>query len=187
MSTENGKLTVGIFIFDDAEVLDFCGPFEVFSVTGRLKATGTNQGRTDTAINVYLLAQSEQPVKALGNFVVQPHYTIQNHPELDVLVVPGGWGVWALVEQEEVVAWVKRMASQVRVMSSVCTGAFLLGQAGLLDGRKVTTHWLSLDRLTEAFPQTQVHRGVRWVDDGDLVTSAGIEAGIDMSVWMQFE
>jgi hypothetical protein len=95
MPTADEKLTVGILLFEDAEVLDFCGPFEVFSVTGRLKATGKNQGGTETAINVYLLAQSERPVKALGNFLVQPHYTLQNHPELDVLVIPGGWGVWA--------------------------------------------------------------------------------------------
>lgn len=80
MPTENGKLAVGIFIFDDVEVLDFCGPFEVFSVTGRLSATGKNQGGTDTAINVYLIAQSERLVKALGNFIVQPHYTIQIIP-----------------------------------------------------------------------------------------------------------
>src|SRR6266699_768510 len=165
MPTEDGKLTVGILLFEDAEVLDFCGPFEVFSVTGRLKATGKNQGGTDTAINVYHLAQSERPVKALGNFLVQPHYTIQNHPE-----------------QDEVVAWVRRMAGRVTVMSSVCTGAFLLGQAGLLAGRKATTHWMSLDRLSREFPQTQVQTGVRWVDEGDLVTSAGIEAGIDMSL-----
>jgi transcriptional regulator GlxA family with amidase domain len=182
MPAEDGKLTVGILIFDDVEVLDFCGPFEVFSVTGRLKATGKNQGGTDTAINVYLLAQSEQPVKALGNFIVQPHYTIQNHPDLDILIIPGGWGVSAAAQQEEMVAWVRWMAGRVTIMSSVCTGAFILGKAGLLEGRKAITHWMSLDRLVEEFPQTEVHRGLRWVDEGDLVTSAGIEAGIDMSL-----
>ena len=182
MPTADGKLTVGILLFEDVEVLDFCGPFEVFSLTGRLSATGKNQGGTETAINVYLLAQSERPVKALGNFLVQPHYTLQNHPELDVLVVPGGWGVWAALQQQEVVAWVRQMAERVTVMSSVCTGAFLLGQAGLLEGRKATTHWMSLERLSREFPQTEVQTGVRWVDEGDLVTSAGIEAGIDMSL-----
>jgi transcriptional regulator GlxA family with amidase domain len=176
------QLTVGILLFDDAEVLDFCGPFEVFSVTGRLTATGNNQGGTDTAINVYLLAQSARPVKALGNFLVHPHYTLRNHPALDVLIIPGGWGVWAAVKEDEVVAWVRRMAESATLMSSVCTGAFLLGRAGLLDGRKATTHWKSLDRLGEEFPHTDVQRGVRWVDEGNLVTSAGIEAGIDMSL-----
>jgi transcriptional regulator GlxA family with amidase domain len=182
MATQDGKLTVGILLFDDAEVLDFCGPFEVFSVTGRLQATGKNQGGTDTAIQVYHLAQSLRPVKALGNFVVQPHYTLQDHPALDVLVIPGGWGVWAAAQEDEVVAWVRRMAERVMIMSSVCTGAFLLGQAGLLEGRKATTHWMSLDRLAEEYPRTQVQRGVRWVDEESLVTSAGIEAGIDMSL-----
>ena len=182
MSTEDGILTIGILVFDDVEVLDFCGPFEVFSVAGRLKATGKNQGGTDTAINVYLLAQSEQPVKALGNFIVQPHYTIQNHPDLDILLIPGGWGAWAAEQQEEIVAWVRRMAGRVTIMSSVCTGAFILGKAGLLEGRKATTHWMDLDLLSEMFPQTEVQRGIRWVDEDDLVTSAGIEAGIDMSL-----
>src|SRR5215472_19018373 len=182
MPTTDGKLTVWILLFDEAEVLDFCGPFEVFSVTGRLQATGKNQGGTDTAIQVYHLAQSMRPVKALGNFVVQPHYTLQDHPALDVLVIPGGWGVWAAAREDEVVAWVRRMAERVTIMSSVCTGAFLLGQAGLLEGRKATTHWMSLDRLAEEYSRTQVQRGVRWVDEGDLVTSAGIEASIEMSL-----
>jgi transcriptional regulator GlxA family with amidase domain len=182
MPTADGKITVGILLFDDAEVLDFCGPFEVFSVTGRLQATGKNQAGTDTAIQVYHLAQSLRPVKALGDFRVLPHYTLQEHPALDVVVIPGGWGVWAAAREDEVVAWARRMAERALIMSSVCTGAFLLGQAGLLEGRKVTTHWMSLDRLAEEYPHAQVQRGVRWVDERDLVTSAGIEAGIDMSL-----
>jgi transcriptional regulator GlxA family with amidase domain len=182
MSTESGKVTVGILLFDDAEVLDFCGPFEVFSVTGRLQATGVNQGGTDTAISVYHLAQSTRPVKALGDFLVQPHFTLQDHPALDVLVIPGGWGVWAAMGEDEIVAWVRRMAERVTIMSSVCTGAFLLGKAGLLEGRKVTTHWMDLGRLAEDFPRADIQRGVRWVDEGNLVTSGGIEAGIDMSL-----
>lgn len=97
-------------------------------------------------------------------------------------MIPGGWGVWVAVQQEEVVAWVRRIGGHVTIMSSVCTGAFLLGQAGLLEGRKAITHWMSLDRLSREFPQTEVQRGVRWVDEGDLVTAAGIEAGIDMSL-----
>jgi transcriptional regulator GlxA family with amidase domain len=178
MPTDDGKVTVGILLFDDAEVLDFCGPFEVFSVTGRLQATGKNQGGTDTAIEVYHLAQSMRPVKALGNFVVLPHYTLQDHPALDVLVIPGGWGVWTAAREDDMVAWVRRLAEHVTNMSSVCTGAFVLGQAGLLEGRKATTHWMSLDRLAEEFPRTQVQRGVCWVDEGDLVTS-----GVDPGEW----
>ncbi len=182
MPASDRKLTIGILVFDDVEVLDFSGPFEVFSVAGRLTATGQNQGGTDTATHVYLLAQSEQPVKALGNFIVQPHYTIQNHPELDIVVIPGGWGVWAARQQKEIVEWVRQIAQRVPITSSVCTGTFLLGTAGLLEHRKATTHWESLERLSQEFPETKVYREVRWVDDGNLVTSAGIEAGIDMSL-----
>ncbi len=182
MPDQNEKLTVGILIFDDVEVLDFCGPFEVFSVAGRLKATDNKQGETETAINVYTIAQNGQFVKARGNLIVQPHYTIQDHPRLDVLIVPGGRGVWAALQQQELITWVKNMAQQVTIISSVCTGAFILGNAGLLEERKATTHWASLERLDKEFPHTQVQRDVRWVDEGELVTSAGIEAGIDMSL-----
>ena len=121
-------------------------------------------------------------MKALGNFIVQPHYTIQNHPELDIVVIPGGWGVWAARQQKEIVEWVRQIAQRVPITSSVCTGTFLLGTAGLLEHRKATTHWESLERLSQEFPETKVYREVRWVDDGNLVTSAGIEAGIDMSL-----
>ena len=182
MPTQDGRLTVGILIFDDVEVLDFCGPFEVFSVAGRLAATNTSQAEEDTAINVYNIAQSRQLIKARGNLLVQPHYTIQDHPSLDVLVVPGGRGTQAAAQQEEVITWVKNMAAQVTITSSVCTGAFILGKAGLLEGYKATTHWGSIDRLSQEFPHTEVQRDVRWVDEGKLVTSAGVEAGIDMSL-----
>lgn len=182
MPTLDGICTIGILVFDDVEVLDFSGPFEVFSVAGRLAVTGKNRGGPETATNVYLLAQNEQPVKAQGGFTVQPHYSIENHPELDLVVIPGGWGVWAARQQKQIIAWVKQIAQRVSITSSVCTGAFLLGEANLLEQRQATTHWASLDRLSREFPTTEVHREVRWVDNGTLVTSAGIEAGIDMSL-----
>lgn len=176
------KCTVGILIFDDVEVLDYCGPFEVFSVAGRLHATGTNQGGTDTTIHVVTIAETDRPTKALGNFQTVPSYSIHNHPPLDLLIIPGGWGVWAALESSALVTWIESVSHHVDITCSVCTGAFLLAKVGMLEGHNVTTHWLSLDRLAQTVPSAHVQQGVRWVDEGKIVTSAGISAGIDMSL-----
>lgn len=175
-------INVGILIFDEVEVLDFCGPFEVFSVAGRLKAEGKDGGQGQAAFAVFTVAETERIIKARGNLLVQPHFTIKNHPPIDVLVVPGGWGTRREVNNSVLIEWLASISKETQINSSVCTGAFLLAKAGLLDGHQATTHWLSLDRFGNDFPNVQVQREVRWVDAGSIVSSAGISAGIDMSL-----
>ncbi len=175
---ESGVLTVGILIFDDVEVLDFCGPFEVFSVAGRLHSNNEAETRT----RVYNIAQENRLIRARGGLLVQPHFTFENHPPLDLLVVPGGWGTRREVDNPVLLDWLARVAPTTRLNSSVCTGSFLLGKIGLWEGRKVTTHWASLDRMAQSFPTATVVRETRWVDEGNAVSSAGISAGIDMSL-----
>ena len=175
-------LNVGILIFDEVEVLDFCGPFEVFGVAGRLKAAGAINKNMETALQVFTIAENDRIIKAVNNLLVQPHYTIKNHPRLDVLVVPGGWGTRKEVNNPVLIDWLTKVTSQTKLNTSVCTGSFLLAKVGLLDGRKATTHWQSLDRFAQAFPKVEVQREVRWVDEGDIISSAGISAGIDMSL-----
>jgi transcriptional regulator GlxA family with amidase domain len=174
---ESGILTVGILIFDEVEVLDFCGPFEVFSVAGTV-----NNGQAEVKTRVYNIAQTDRLVKARGGFLVQPHYTFDNHPPLDLLVVPGGWGTRREIDNPVLMEWLAKVTAQTKLNSSVCTGSFLLGKLGLFDDLKVTTHWASLDRMAESFPKVSVQREVRWVDEGKIVSSAGISAGIDMSL-----
>ncbi len=174
---ESGILTVGILIFDDVEVLDFCGPFEVFAVSG-IVSNGQNEPKT----RVYNIAQTDRVVNARGGFLAQPHYTFDNHPPLDLLVVPGGWGTRREIDNPVLIEWLAKVTAQTKLNSSVCTGSFLLGKIGLYDGLKVTTHWASLDRMAETFPKVSVQREVRWVDEGHIVSSAGISAGIDMSL-----
>lgn len=165
---------VAILIFDEVEVLDFCGPFEVFGVTGR--------SQEDAPFNVYTVAESMEPVLARNGLSVNPRYTIADCPPPDLLVIPGGFGARKQMHNPVVIEWIKRCAGPAELVLSVCTGALLLANAGLLDGLAATTHHGAFDLLRAAAPRTEVREGERFVDNGKLITSAGISAGIDMSL-----
>lgn len=169
--------TIGILIFDDIEVLDLGGPFEVFSVASRV---AQRRGEVKPFQPV-LIARNLEPVAARGGFRVLPEATLERHPALDVLIVPGGV-VEAVQADPQVLDWVKAQAQRLTLLASVCTGAFVLAQVGLLDGKRVTTHWEDQNELTAQFPALTVVPGVSWVDEGFIVTSGGISAGIDMSL-----
>ena len=165
-------MNIGIYIYNQAEVLDFSGPFEVFSVANRLAKLGWN---------IWLVAEEESLVEARGVFQVKPHYSIQNVPELDVLIVVGGVHSDEL-RKTEVIDLIRKTAEKTRITGSVCTGAFLLAEAGLLDGLEVTTHWEDISDLHRNYKNLQVREGIRWIEQGKLFTAAGISAGIDMSL-----
>jgi transcriptional regulator GlxA family with amidase domain len=170
---------VGILIFENIEVLDFCGPFEVFAVT-RLNEEKRRQELSP--FNVFLVAETKEPVVTTGGMRVLPDYNLDDCPALDILVVPGGWGTRKEMDNKRLLTWIADRSRQVETLTSVCTGALLLGQAGLLDGKRATTHWRSLDWMQELFPKITVEKQLRLVEDGTLITSAGISAGIDMSL-----
>lgn len=172
-------MNIGILIFDDVEVLDFCGPFEVFSVAAR-----PVQEAGGDPFTVFTLAERAdgQPVRCVGGLLVQPHYSLENHPPIDLLVVPGGRGTRREMDNARLIDWIRAQAARAQLITSVCTGAFLLGRAGLLEGRRVTTHWASIERLRASLPGTTVLENIRYVDEGTIVTSAGISAGIDMAL-----
>ena len=165
-------MNIGIYIYNQAEVLDFSGPFEVFSVANRLAKLGWN---------IWLVAEEESLVEARGVFQVKPHYSIQNVPELDVLIVVGGVHSDEL-RKTEVINWIRKTTEKTQITASVCTGAFLLAEAGLLDGLEVTTHWEDISDLHRNYKNLQVREGIRWIEQGKLFTAAGISAGIDMSL-----
>ena len=177
---ENETLTVGIVIFDQVEVLDFCGPFEVFSVTTDL--VGQQRPSKKGPFHVFTVAEQNCLVTTRGGMLVQPHFTIADHPQIDIVIVPGGFGTRKEIDNPVLMEWLAKITQQTRLNTSVCTGSFLLGKVGVLEGHSATTHWASLDRFAQAFPQVQVQREVRWVDDGTIITSAGVSAGIDMSL-----
>ena len=170
---------VGILLFKDIEVLDFCGPFEVFSVTRRNEEKRREE---PSPFNVLLVAETREPVVTTGGMKVLPDCDLDSCPALDILVVPGGWGTRQEMNNGRLLAWISERARQVETLTSVCTGALLLGKAGLLEGRRATTHWRSLDWMQELFPKTRVEKQLCVVEDGALLTSAGISAGIDMAL-----
>lgn len=170
---------VGIVVFDDVEVLDFCGPFEVFSVT----RVNEEQRRSEPSpFEVRLVAEHPDPVTTSGGMQVVPHHTLANCPALDVVVVPGGWGTRQQLNNSVLLDWLRLRAEEVETLTSVCTGSMLLGSAGLLDGLRATTHWRSLDWMRDSFPSVSVDYAKHFVRDGRVFTSSGISAGIDMSL-----
>lgn len=175
------KTRVGIVIFPEIEVLDFCGPFEVFSVT---RTDEAHRYQDVSPFDVSLIAEHADPVLTTGGMKVLPDATFDDCPALDFLIVPGGVGTRKLEDNPDLLDWLSARASEVEVLASVCTGAMLLGRAGLLGGLAATTHWRSLDRMRDAFPDVDVCYDRHFVKAGHVYTSAGISAGIDMSLRM---
>jgi transcriptional regulator GlxA family with amidase domain len=176
---------LAIFLFDDVEVLDFAGPYEVFSITGL-------RTFTEKPFNVYTVAE-KSPVVARNGLTIIPDFLLDTCPNPDIILIPGGGGY--SVEGQPfgsrkemynpvVLEWVKKQATQVELVLSVCTGALILGQAGLLEGLKATTHFKALDSLRAISPNIEVVENVRYVDNRNVILSAGVSAGIDMSYYV---
>jgi len=172
----NRSRNVAILIFNEVEVLDFCGPFEVFSVTGRQASV--------TPFNVYTVAEEEQPILTRNRLSVNPSYTIQDCPEPDILVVPGGLGTRKEMHNPILIDWIRSSSQKAELILSVCTGALLLAKAGLLEGLAATTHHGAIELLREVAPHTTIHANKRIIDNGKIIVSAGISAGIDMSLYV---
>jgi len=164
--------SIGILIFEDVEELDFVGPWEV--LTARPYLPERNR--------VLTIAAQDGPVRCAKGLRVLPDCSFQNAPELDVLLVPGGEGTRS-EKRGVLVDWIRKVAPRARWLTSVCTGAFLLQEAGLLEGKRVTTHWAFIEELRKCRNLT-VLENRRYVRDGNVVTAAGVSAGIDMALWL---
>ncbi|MBB5076349.1 DJ-1/PfpI family protein [Nonomuraea endophytica] len=164
----------GLLIFEGAEELDFAGPWEVFTASAMVRDRG------DTAV---LIAEREDPVRCAKGMRVLPDHTLGDHPPLDVLLVPGGMGTRREVGNPVVTGWIAKVSAQADWVTSVCTGALLLHEAGPARNRRVATHHAFEDTL-QARGQITVVRDARYVVDGNLVTSQGVSAGIDMALWL---
>jgi transcriptional regulator GlxA family with amidase domain len=163
-----------IVIFDEVEVLDFAGPFEVFSVTGRRRKL--------EPFDVYTVAERLAPVAARDGLSINPRYSFADCPPPEILVMPGGYGTRREMKNPMMLEWVARVAPVCELVLSVCTGALVLGAAGLLDDREATTHFMAFDELRAIAPHTSVREDRRIVDNGKVILSAGVSAGIDMSL-----
>lgn len=167
-------MNVGIYIYDQAEVLDFSGPFEVFSTASRICASGE-------PFNVFMISETGDVVHARGGYRVHPSYGFHNHPPIDVLIVVGGVHTKEMTKAK-VLDWIAKVAKKAKLVASVCTGAFLLAEAHILTTENVTTHWEDIPDLRASYPNLTVQESKRWVDEGSIITSGGISAGIDMSL-----
>jgi transcriptional regulator GlxA family with amidase domain len=165
---------LGILLFDDVEVLDFCGPFEVFSVARHFV--------DPPAFNVFTMAETTRPVLARNGLSVNPQYRLSDEPEPQILLVPGGQGTRREMHNAPLIDWICARSQTAELVLSVCTGALLLAKAGLLDGLEATTHHGAVDLLRQVAPHTTIHTDRRFVDNGRVICSAGIAAGIDMSL-----
>lgn len=177
------RWNVGIVIFDGVEVLDFAGPFEVFSRTRLVPGVESRRSEESAPFQVFTVAKSATPIVATGGLNVLPRHAFADAPAIDLLVVPGGFGTRALLQDSETLDWIRRVAGEARTVTSVCTGSLLLAKAGLLRGRRATTHWGALDLLTSLDPAVKVERAGRVVDDG-IISSAGVASGIDMAFYV---
>jgi len=175
------KLNVGILLFDEVEVLDFAGPFEVFSRTRLTPGLEARRSDDSAPFNVFTVARGSAAITATGGLRVLPDYDLDEAPPIDILVVPGGFGTRPLLEDAAMLDWIRATAGKAQRVASVCTGSLLLARCGLLRGRRATTHWGALDLLAATDPTLTVERDRRVVDDG-VLSSAGVAAGIDMAL-----
>jgi transcriptional regulator GlxA family with amidase domain len=170
-------MNIGIYIYDNAEVLDFSGPFEVLSTASRLGNKNWN---------IFLVSEKLGIVQARGGFPINSHFCFDSHPDIDVLIVVGGIHTEE-VKKSNVISWVSNVADKSKKVASVCTGAFILAEAELLNGLTVTTHWEDIADLKANYPKLNVVSEQRWVSQGKYMTSGGISSGIDMSLHLVSE
>lgn len=169
-------LNVGIFLFSNVELLDFAGPYEVFSVTSEL-----NDYRF---FKVFTVTEDGNEIKSVNGLKVVPDFSFDNHPSIDILVIPGGVGTRSEMNKPAVLEWVRRNYEASQFMFSVCSGARILGKLGLLDNLESVTHHEVIPELREIAPLAVIKSDQRFTDNGRILTSAGISAGIDLSLYM---
>jgi transcriptional regulator GlxA family with amidase domain len=167
------QLKVGIFLFNEVEVLDFAGPFEVFSL-----ASIDNE----KLCKVITIGETGEMISARNGLKVLPQANFKEAPPLDILIIPGGYGAEEIeIKNKTVIDWIREQKNHVKILASVCTGAFLLAEGGILDHKKATTHWMDIERLAREYPKIGVITNSKFVDEGEIITAGGISAGINMS------
>ncbi len=165
---------IGLLVFDGVEELDAVGPWEVLS--------HWTQQHPEDGWDAFCLSVDGAPVVGAKSLMLGAHHSYADAPSLDVLIPPGGPGTRPMLQDPDHLGWVRDLRGSVPLMASVCTGSLVYAAAGLLTGRRATTHWASLNLLSELDPTVITDVAARFVDDGDLITSAGVSAGIDMAL-----
>lgn len=167
------KIKVGIFLFNEVEVLDFAGPFEVFSLCSK---------NNEKLFEIITIGETGELISARNGLKVLPMANFKDKIKLDILIIPGGYGAEEIeIKNQITINWIKEQKSKVKILASVCTGAFLLAESGILDNKSATTHWMDIDRLENEYPKIKIIKNLKFVDEDDIITSGGISAGINMS------
>lgn len=166
----------GIFLFDEMELMDFAGPYEVF--------TAVNLALEEMLCNVYTISETGSTIKTINGLQVLPDFSIDNSPQPDILIIPGGNGTRQLVNNVSIIQWIKNSAEKSEIVFSVCSGARLLAKAGLLDGKEFTTHHLVYEDVAQLAPSAKLKKEKRFTDNGKVMTAGGITAGIDLSLYI---
>jgi transcriptional regulator GlxA family with amidase domain len=173
----NGQRNVAILVFDQVEVLDFAGPYEVFNVTAELN--------DPAPFNVYTIAESAAPIRTRGQLSVNPNYSIYQMPSADILIVPGGFGSRVLLHKPHLINWLRAQAEQIEMLISICTGALVLAKAGLLSGLTIMTHHDNLSELEQLVDSSStITVDNRYFDNGKILLAGGVSAGIDLSLYV---
>ena len=170
------KRNLAILIFDDVEVLDFAAPFEVFAVTSELN--------NYEPFNVFLVAETQRTFKAVNGLQVVPDYEISNCPSPEILVIPGGVGSRTQMNNQKLITWIKKISEQAELVMSICTGARLLAKADLLNNLQITTHHEAYNELRQLVPTASVNERKRYIDQDKILTTGGISAGLDGSLYV---
>lgn len=171
---ESAVNNVGLFLFDDIELLDFAGPYEVFSVTSELSDY--------TLFRVFSVSEDGEEIRTVNGLKVKPDFAFDNHPPIDILVIPGGVGTKKEMDKSAIVEWIRWNSDRAKMTVSVCSGARILARMGLLDGMEVTTHHEVFDDIRRIAPRATLNQKARFVDNGRILTAGGISAGIDVAL-----
>jgi transcriptional regulator GlxA family with amidase domain len=171
---ESAVNNVGLFLFDEIELLDFAGPYEVFSVTSELSDY--------TLFRVFSVSEDGEEIRTVNGLKVQPDFAFDNHPPIDILIIPGGVGTKKEMDRSAIVEWIRWNNDRAKMTVSVCSGARILARMGLLDGMEVTTHHEVLDEIRRIAPSVTLNPEARFVDNGRILTAGGISAGIDVAL-----
>lgn len=169
-------LNVGVLLFDNVELMDFAGPCEVFSVTSELNDY--------ELFDTFTISNDIDIIKTIHGLKLEPDYVFDDHPKIDILVVPGGYGTRQAMENKELMHWLKKVSISSKHTLTVCTGSILLGKTGMLDGKTCVTHHEDLEELQKTAPTAKVLDDQRFIDNGKIITSGGIMAGVDASLYL---